>query len=406
MVSGRGREGQRRLFVDRLIADRGQHGCHVDFGDRDRDRLEIGQVGSIEAIVGDGDGGVERHAALRLGRRKAEFSRVGIDAHPRRDRCRVEAECQVLHRVVLVRRHGREGQRRLFVDRPIANRSQHRRIVPTVDGQVHSGCVRAALPIGNAVGKTVHPRHARYQRIENAVGIVGERAGGVDGQQRARCQGKLLVDVGAAPVHFDHAERVAGIGIAVGGRRIGCQQIAADRRVFVGGDGIVDGNRADVRVSKRSRELRGVAPLVRGGGSDEFTNAEINVEHRHESDIACGICRHARLADEGLPFTKAGGIAGSVPKELERKLSAGRAVEQAIDRGQSAIHRECRDDREILLVVCASVAVAGIVERNAVIVQVDAKIAVRMNRVPLDVVAGRCCGVHLDTVCSVERDQI
>ena len=118
------RERQQRFLVHRPVPDGGQHGRRVDLANRHGDRLAV--LERRRAVVGHHHVELKHTRTLRLARRPGKHA-AGSDAGSRR--LAVETETQHLGRAVRITRGRREGQQRLFGDRLIADRVQHRRLV-------------------------------------------------------------------------------------------------------------------------------------------------------------------------------------------------------------------------------------------------------------------------------------
>ena len=87
-------------------------------------------------------------------------------------------------------------------------------------------------------------------------------------------------------------------------------------------------------------------------------------------------------AEIGLTFAMVGRITGAVREEIERVGSISRTVQAPCDRAVGA-----QEDREVLQIVRAGIAVAGIIGGDAVRAQIDAQRAVMVDVVAAQGVA-------------------
>ena len=111
LIAGRGGEGELRLLIDRLIADRVEHRCHIDFTDGDRNGLGVDEG----AVVGNGDGGAIVATALGFGGRPRELA-AGCDRHAQGDGVVVQREGERVGRKILIAGRGGESELCLFID--------------------------------------------------------------------------------------------------------------------------------------------------------------------------------------------------------------------------------------------------------------------------------------------------
>ena len=114
MIGRGGGEGDERLLVTGLVADRIEDGCHVDLGDDHVDRLAV-----IERAVADAHVEGVGAGALGLGRGPAEVAAGGDRGT---GRSADKAEGQDLDGDVVIGRGGGEGDERLLVTGLVADR--------------------------------------------------------------------------------------------------------------------------------------------------------------------------------------------------------------------------------------------------------------------------------------------
>ena len=124
-------------------------------------------------------------------------------------------------------------------------------VVAAVDRDRDRGRVGAAVAVGDGVGERVGGRFAHGQAFELPVGIVGERAVAVVGDQ-AR---------GAGRVDAGDAQRVAGVRVRVVGQGVA----GGEAGVFVCGKPVGRGGGPVVAPVDRDRDGRRIGPAVAVG---------------------------------------------------------------------------------------------------------------------------------------------
>ncbi len=175
---------------------------------------------------------------------------------------------------------------------------RRRCVVDAGDGQRRRRRIGAAVAVVDGVGERIRRRFARLQRVEPAVGIVGEGAIGGDGEQRAGRQRDLAADVGRDPVDPGHRQGVA-FGVVVAAGAVVGEDVAGETRVLVGGEGIVGGDGRVVDAGDRHLDPGGGGAAVVGGdGVEEAVGGRLAVTQMVEpaarivGDGAVGVARH------------------------------------------------------------------------------------------------------------------
>ena len=123
-----------------------------------------------------------------------------------------------------------------------------------------------------------------------------------------------------------------------------------------------------------------------------------------KSDIAAAIGRDILETEIGLAFTIAGRVGGGAGEELKPKSLTCGAIEIAHDRGLADRETRARQDREVLQLVRAAVAVSVIVRRDSGVAEIDSQTAVGKYRIGKNEISR--AATNEDTARAVEGNRV
>jgi hypothetical protein len=131
-------------------------------------------------------------------------------------------------------------------------------------------------------------------------------------------------------------------------------------------------------------ELRGVAVWVGRGRRDEAARRNRYRQGNHKACEAAAVRRHRRGTDERLTLAETGGIARAIREELDHESHIRRTIQRSLYDRAAARATGGGDDREVLEIIGARVAIAMIVRRYPIAAEIDAKAGVREHGIRRD----------------------
>ena len=208
-IRRRNRERERRAFVHCPVPNRAQHRILVHFIDLNLDRLAVAEL--RYPVVGHGNGHRVGARPLRFGRRPPERPGGRIDR-------RAQGQCGGIQRKrrrlprIHVRRRGQETQRLQFIDRPVPDRPQHRRIVHRRHRDSHRGGIqrRQSRRILRLIGKAIRSIVVKDWRVRHSTIRVHHHAAMSRSAQVHRNQRQRPIHIRVVCHHIQGDECIFG----------------------------------------------------------------------------------------------------------------------------------------------------------------------------------------------------
>ncbi|GJD54049.1 hypothetical protein OPKNFCMD_6829 [Methylobacterium crusticola] len=305
--------GRHRGVVDRRdgAGDRGRGAAALPVRDGVGERHRA--VGVRGGREGQRAVAVQGHGAVRHRDREAGRDGLPVD---RRDRQRRPLGIGVVEARI-------DGDRLILAGRdPVALRD--RRVVGAGHDHGRGAGGGAALAVGERIGRLRHPGLARREVDEVGAGLEAEAAIRSDREAAARRARDRYADEAGGAIDGGDGKGVA-VRVEIRAGSVIRQHRAADRRVLVGREGIVPGDRHRVRHREGEGAAGGEPEAVGGGDRDRVGAAGARAGRQGAADEARrGIDGQARRQARGGEAQSVAGIRiGEAVREGQRE---GRAV--------------------------------------------------------------------------------
>src|SRR5436190_209993 len=155
---------------------------------------------------------------------------------------------------------------------------------------------------------------------------------------------------------------------------------------------------------ERLREFRGVSRGIGRRRGDELQRVSLGRHDCREGRVAPRVGARGQRREPRLAFAERRRIGFETRVNVDRERGVGRAVERPANRELRRRRGEAAEHRKVLARVRAGVAVAAVVERDAVAGEIDSESAVASDRIAADRLAGVVA--QANAAAHVVRDRV